>query len=181
MDSSIKKYQNAKIVKIAVLVFIAAIVLVWCIFCINKLHISTISPDKYRLVNNYAEGYMSNVDNVQYKGDKISNTKDYIELNGWVISANENMERATIDVVLMNVTTGVYYKVPTVVCTRPDVTEAYGVMQEKNFDWSGFQVKLPYNKKIDPFKYDYEIMVLLRVNGGETVMVDTGTTMRGKK
>ena len=90
------------------------------------------------------EGYMFNVDNVNFSSDHLSNTRDYIEISGWVISSSEDMDRATIDVVLKSLTTGKCYKVPTTVVERPDITEAYGVAQDKRYNWSGFKLKIPH-------------------------------------
>lgn len=99
----------------------------------------------------------------------------YLTITGWCIQKNVEMSsEANITVILQNITTGEYYKVPTTMKLRTDITRRY--YDGNNYDYSGFTTQIRCNKKIALDESDYGIYLLVR-NDSAVTIVNTGTTV----
>ena len=121
--------------------------------------------------------YVYNLENVTWKKDDISITKDYVCISGWLIKRGEQVDKAAIKIVLKDVETGKCFLVPTDVVTRPDVTEYFA--DNNKYDYSGFSVKIPYWVELDTDK-DYELFAQYDLNDNTRVYVPFHTTLKMK-
>ncbi len=165
-----ERYQNKNIIIRFLIGVTGVISLIWGILVWNDTHISTLDISKYVIYQTGSDGYEMYIDSATCHKDDISITKDYIAIGGWVVNKNVSMERVTISVILEDTEAKIAYAVPTTVQERTDVTEYF---KAENLNWSGFNIKIPYGK-IDTEKNNYRIAVLLKINGNDAVIVDSG-------
>ena len=165
-----ERFQNKNIIIWFLIVVVCVISVIWGVLVWNDTHISTLDTSKYVIYKAGSDGYEMGIDSATCNKDDVSITKDYIYIGGWVVNKNVPMERVTISVILEDTETKTAYVVPTTVEERTDVTEYF---EAENLNWSGFNIKIPYGK-IDTEKNNYRIAVLLRINGSDAVIVDSG-------
>lgn len=168
-----EKFQKAKVLSYALIGACIFISVVWGMLIWNDLHIRTLNTEKYLTYKTGLDGYELELENVTVEKDKISITKDHIMISGWVVNTNESMNYSEINVVLTDTNTNISYLVPTTMTERTDITEQFD--NGNRYNWSGFSVKIPF-KKINTEKNNYEIKTLLKINGNDTVIVDSGKT-----
>ena len=65
-----------------------------------------------------SSNYLMYIDNLTWKRDNISNTKDFINIDGWLIKPGEEVKTATIKIVFQDTETEKYYIIPTTMVER---------------------------------------------------------------
>lgn len=121
--------------------------------------------------------YVYNLDNVTWKKDNISITKDYVCISGWLIKRGEQIDKVAIKIVLKDIKTGKCVLVPTDIVTRPDVTGYFADGNE--YTYSGFSVKIPYWEELDTDN-DYELFAQYDLNDNTRVYVPFHATLKMK-
>lgn len=114
-----------------------------------------------------SSNYLMYIDNLTWKRDNISNTKDFINIDGWLIKPGEEVKTATIKIVFQDTETEKYYIIPTTMVERNDVTKysADGL----SYQYSGFSVCIPYFNELDTSK-DYSLYALYSLNDNQVLV-----------
>lgn len=90
-------------------------------------------------------------------------------ITGWAVQKGVRSGGSDmIKVVLKNVDTGTFYSFPTVRQMRKEVTEQF--YDGTDYDESGFEAKIQYNKEIDTDTNEYEIYVYLKNKEGKKLI-----------
>lgn len=80
---------------------------------------------------------ISDVNGFKFSIDYFEDNDDEIIVQGWSFIEGESTQYFDCSVVLKNLSSNDYYKIPTSYQERRDVTEVYG-SQDLNYDHSGF-------------------------------------------
>lgn len=151
--------KNNRVILIATIIYVGIIIILAQIFKYNKFRISELKDiDKY---NKQEDSITYNIENYSCvkKKDKYE-----IEINGWCLKERQKVKEEEIYVVLHKINTERYYKLPTEVYIREDVTGFFS--DGYNYDYSGLYV----NIKTDKFDFDmdeYDIYILYSLNKNE--------------
>ncbi len=121
-----------------------------------------------------SSNYLMYIDNLTWKRDNISNTKDYINIEGWLIKPGEEVKTAAIKIVFQDTETGKYYIIPTTMVERDSVTEYFA--DGLSYKYSGFSVRIPYFNELDTNK-DYSLYALYSLNDNQA-LVSFNTTLK---
>lgn len=169
-----ERYQHEKIVRIIITVMVALFAIYAGIQISNDLEIKKVDLSKNSVYDS-SDNFNFHIDKVSFRDDGIKNTEEKIIISGFLTKTGESISTASISIVLKNCSTGEFYRVPTLMSNRTDVTEAYG--DGNNYDPCGFSAKISKNNKINPDIDDYEIMAIYTLNGKKK-LVSSGTTIQ---
>lgn len=172
--TNMQKYQNSKSVKIIILTLMIVFSLYGVIQVRNDSVIKEVNLSKCRVYDS-SDDYNFHIDKVSFRDDGIKNTKEQLMISGFLTKTGESVSTASIFIVLRNCTDGKYYRVPTMMNQRADVTEAYA--DGNNYDACGFSIRIPREGIINPEHNDYEIMAIYTLNGKKRV-ISSGTTIQ---
>lgn len=102
----------------------------------------------------------------------------YMTISGWIVERGIDTKdhRPTLTVILQNTTSGTYYRIPTTLSKREDVTAQY--YENCNYDYSGYTCTIPCRGEIQASDADYAIYILVE-NGDGIHLVNTGWTVNG--
>lgn len=114
------------------------------------------------------------IEELIWQEDGVSITKDFVRISGWIVKPGEEIQTSAIWVVLKDSKTGIYYRLPTELTDREDVTD--WMNDGLSYMLSGFYVCIPRWKALDT-DTDYKVYVLDVLNGTEK-MVSLGTTLK---
>ena len=154
-------------------VFMAAVfAVVWGILVWNENRIITLDPES---IQKAADGeFRFGIEELVWQEDGISITKDCVRLSGWILKEGEEIQTSAIWVVLKDMETGTFYRLPTQIIDREDVND--WMDDGLSYFQSGFETAVPRWKDLDTDK-DYEVYVLDVLNGTEK-LVPLGTTLK---
>ena len=173
-EEIMQKIQKPKVLLIIASIFIALLILIWIFLVWNENCIRKFDASVYQIENAY-DGYVVGMDIIETTRDEEPRTKDYIRLSGFLLKPGEDTGYVSMKMILKNISTGEYYRIPTVIDIREGMAEKIG--DENQYLYSGFTVKIPFSKKIDTEKYDYEILMLYDLNGTQH-LVDFNSTIK---
>ena len=114
-------------------------------------------------------------DQIQMNVDTLSYDKDYLTLAGYVILKGTATSPSAFQVVLRDTESDSYYLLPTSQVERPDIT-AY-INDGVDYTNSGFQVRLPFSKKLNPREHTYKAYVLWKLQDQE-LLIPLNTTVQ---
>lgn len=120
--------------------------------------------------------YRAEIENVSWKRDDISLTKDFIVISGYLYRSGVAVEKAAIRIVLKDPASGEYLVLPTDLTVRTDITEKNN--DGNNYDYCGFSVRIPYWEELDG--KDYEIFAQYDLNNEKRTYVPFHTTIKNK-
>lgn len=101
---------------------------------------------------------------------------DYLTMQGWIAERGIDADKSHITAVVRNKSTGEFFSIPTVMQNRTDVTRC--LYDGCDYDNSGFEVSVRYDRNLQPDAYDYDIYLLLSTEDGR-YLVNTGTSING--
>lgn len=101
-----------------------------------------------------------------------------IRIRGRIIERKKRPLPVEIQVVLKEVRTGKGLLLPTTVVKREELTAEYN--DGTNYDWSGFDVLIPNRNPIDIRNRNYQIMLLVNIQGKER-LIDTGWNLERRE
>ena len=137
-ENILKNIQSKRIILKIVCVLSVVFAVVWVIFVENDIFIRKIDITKMEI--NTGNEYIHSLDDVSWKKDDISITKDYVTLSGWLIKKGEDAKTVSIKVVFQDMNTEQCYVIPTTMFERDDVTE--NINDGLDYKNSGFSVKI---------------------------------------
>ena len=114
------------------------------------------------------------IEELVWQEDGVSITKDSVRITGWVVKPGEEIQTSAIWVVLKDTQTGKYYRLPTELTDREDVTD--WMNDGLSYMLSGFHAEVPRWSALDT-DVDYEVYVLDVLNGTER-LVPLHTTLK---
>jgi len=100
--------------------------------------------------------------------DQIETINDRLTITGWAFLQDENIYIFNTKILLYNINTGIFYRVPTVMQFRSDVSFYYNL----NVDRSGWKAIINTNRLSAPVK-EFKVYILYQ-NDFRYVIVDTG-------
>ncbi len=171
----LQKWQNRKNTILFLFFSVILLGVLWAILIWNELRIVEFDTDQVSVVS-LEDGYRGYLETVHYKEDDNAITDDFIMLSGWLIKPGEDIQAASIKIVLKNEDTSQYYLIPTMMDVREDVTGYFS--DGCNYHHSGFEMKIPYEGKIQTDLYDYGIYALYTRNEDNTRLISFDTTFR---
>lgn len=165
------KIQGKKFLITLSCILIAIFLVIWIflvknVTTIKKLDVSNIKTET-------VSSYSFYIDELNAQRSNISNKKDYIEMSGWFAKNNTQVESVSLNIVLKNKNTGIYYLIPTYFYSREEVSSF--INDGYDHQYSGFSIKIPYLDDLD--NSDYEIYVLYTLNNEEK-LVSLNTTLK---
>lgn len=117
--------------------------------------------------------YQYYVDELYYEDSNIYLKKDIVKMSGWFAKPNEKTDDVSIKVVFKNMNDGIYYQMPTLMISRPEVSSFVG--DGYNHQYSGFSMNVEYSR-LDK-NADYKIYLLYSLNGKD-YLVDLNRTLK---
>ena len=158
------------------LIWIASIlgvlfILFWSVLVFNENHIRGLNISQIEIADSAEYAY--SLDEVSWQKDNASVTKNFIKLSGWIAKPGVAIQSVSVKVIFKDMNDGAYYLIPTSMTERTDITEYIG--DGKDYKYSGFDVSIPYDKKIE--NTDYELYVLYNLNEQE-VLVPLGVSLK---
>lgn len=145
-EKMMKKIQKPKVLFIIASIFLALLILIWMFLVWNENRIRIFDASSIQIENAY-DGYVVGMDIVETTRDEEPRTKDFIRLSGFLLKPGEDTGYVSMKMILKNTSTGVYYRIPTIIDIREEMAEKIG--DENQYLYSGFTVKIPFSKKID--------------------------------
>jgi hypothetical protein len=148
------------------------------LFSYNVSSTKNVSPKKDSFVQSFS--YITNLKGKHIQGKYVykvdnatisrnSRKNPTLDVNGWIIKKETPINSISITVALKN-SDNSYFLLPTVVTTRPDVTNT--IDDGTNYDYSGFSVHMLARKKI--FNRGTRLYIFLKMNGS-TKIIKTNT------
>ena len=109
-----------------------------------------------------------------------------VSVNGWVALTSVEAKKVSIYIVLKDKTDGSYYKLPTAVIERPDVTtylndpaeSPNGTPTNYNYSHSGFRVNTGEWNSLNPNGSQYDLYILYEINN-TPYLIDTQVSSKG--
>lgn len=173
-EEFVRKMQRPHVLIGIAVTFIVGLLVIWCFLVWNENHIRRFDASVCQ-IENASEGYLVGMDIIETTKDQEPRTKDFIRLSGFILKPGEDTEYVSLKLILQNVETGEYYKLPTTIDIREEMAEKIG--DGNRYVYSGFTVKVPFSKEIDTEKNDYEILMLYNLNGTYH-LVDFNSTIK---
>ena len=115
------------------------------------------------------------LDNAYYQKSDLTGTQ--IVIDGWCIIPGREPNPIVMHILLKDVKSNIYYKLPTIVRTRDDVTD--NINDGTSYKYSGFGVSFNYSG-FDFESTPYEIVLLYEI-AGETYLIPSGQTISEKE
>lgn len=141
--------QTEKFVKRFMIVAVAIMALICLFLSRYEMRLEEIDVDEITVLSDET---VTNVDNAYYD----CNGKRLI-INGWCIIKGKETNPVTMHVILKESDGNIFWKLPTAIVTRTDVTEC--VNDGINYDNSGYSVNADC-RELDFSRNQYEILVL---------------------
>ncbi|MGI6117403.1 MAG: hypothetical protein ACOYBC_03340 [Bilifractor sp.] len=173
------KYEvmhTKKWIGILLCVGITLLAVVWGILRWSEFRVTDLDISKVNVVED-TEGYDWNIDGLRYGNmdlDDVGTSRGMIHMRGWFAVRGHQAGKYELRVVLQNTETDRCYIVPTMPVKREDVSESLD--DDGFYDNAGFEIKVPYSKKINADRYDYKIYILADVDD-VTRLVPLNTTV----
>lgn len=141
-----------------------------CIFFVaHEMQVTKIDVHEIEEVNEKA-GAIVNIDEASYS---IRNYNDKVSIDGWCVIKGKEIKTISIWVLLKDKESGEFYKIPTTVIKREDVTAF--IDDGFNYDNSGFSAKTK-KRYLNLNENTYEIWLLYEINN-EKKLIFTGRTL----
>lgn len=137
----------------------------------NADEIKEIDVTSYKKENIKAYSYY--IDEFYYEDSGIYLKDDIVKMSGWIVKPNIEVKDISIKVVFKDMVTNRYYRMPTLMVSRNEVTSF--VEDGYNHQYSGFSMNVKYDK-LDR-NTDYKIYILYSING-TTYLVDLNYTLK---
>lgn len=171
-----KSIQNKRFLIFFSMVLALLFILVWCSFVLNDTSIREIKINPNSIVGKEdIDNYLYKIEELAWKRDDTSFSRDLIKLKGWLVKTGESTENASIKIVFQDTLTGKYYLIPTSMQDRDDVTEE--INDSHLYRYSGFSVTASYIEALDESTQDYALYALYQLNN-KTVLLPLNTTLK---
>ena len=170
----LENFHKKKFIVSFVLIMVACIILLCSFLSWNEMRVTKVD------VSNIPELSLDNdvklnLDNAYYQKDALVGTQ--IVIDGWCIIEGQETNPIVIHVLLKDMNRNIYYKLPSVVKIRDDVTEYLD--DGTDYGYSGFGAFFNYSG-FDFESTSYEIVLLYEVND-EAYLIPSGHTISEKK
>ena len=128
-------------------------------------------------ITNKEKDYIDNkgLDNAYYQKNDLAGTQ--IVIKGWCVISGKEPNPIVTHVLLRDVNSNIYYKLPTTVVTRDDVTEY--INDGTDYKYSGFESSFKYSG-FDFESTSYEIVLLYEI-GDEAYLIPSGQIISEKE
>ena len=121
------------------------------------------------------DGVKIGLDNAYYQKNDLAGTQ--IVIKGWCVISGKEPNPIVTHVLLRDVNSNIYYKLPTTVVTRDDVTEY--INDGTDYKYSGFESSFKYSG-FDFESTSYEIVLLYEI-GDEAYLIPSGQIISEKE
>ena len=173
----LKKEKKIKVVlnvflKLLV-VGITAYVFARCLIIEKKTEVTELDSGSLHFIS--GEKYHYAFDHIKVYETTRSNGKNWIYLQGWCVEEDQTTLFREFNIVLRDCETGKYYRLPTMMQVRKDVT---GFMEgDLTYDQAGFECHLPLESLFHNEYYDYEIYFQISYDGN-SVLLDSHRNLK---
>lgn len=170
-EKVLKNIQSKKFTISFVTILLVIFSALFVLFVKDSQKIEIINVDN--CIKTKDTNYQYYIDELYYEDSNIYLKKDIVRMSGWFAKADEKVEDVSIKVVFKNMNTGIYYQMPTLMISRPEVSSFVG--DGYDHQYSGFLMNVEYSR-FDK-NADYEIYLLYSLNGKD-YLVDLNRTLK---
>ena len=164
-----EKLQQPKVIYAFIIILFSFVFAAWRILVWNDTRIRII--DFSSLIS------ASESDLYDYELEEID-IDDSIRIRGRVIERGKSSLPVELYVIFAETAARQGLLLPTTVVKREELTAEYN--DGTNYDWSGFDVLIPNRNPIDIRNRDYQIMLLINIQGKER-LIDTGWNLERRE
>lgn len=154
-----KKYESGKVAG-----FVAA---VFSVFAMLFLLLVYFMNQRVEVID-ISDCNRSSAEKVEFEIEKFDDSYDFISITGYAYIPGESIDYSDIQVLAHDMEKQVYYKLPTEVILRNEITQ--GMNDGYNYDYSGFK-SVVYKKEIPK---NCSIAILYRCNSNNILVEDNG-------
>lgn len=162
-------FHKKKFIVGFVLVMSAVIILLCCFLSWYEMRVTTV--DVTGITKLSLDEVTLNLDNAYYQTNAWGGTE--IKVDGWCAIAGKETNPISIHVLLKDINKNIYYKLPTSIVKRDDVTSYMN--DSIDYSNSGFNASLNYSG-LNFGSMTYEVVLLYEV-GGDVYLIPSGRIM----
>jgi Orthoreovirus membrane fusion protein p10. len=152
-----------------IVVVILTIVILICCYLSFKADQVTQIPSESVVYLSDSQQYSYSIDTVRIQTTEQSNGRNCFYINGWFIEEGVPSGHSKFNIVLRSVNTGDYYRIPTKILVRSDVTK--NLNDGINYNQSGFMCYIPLEELFHENDYNYNIIFEIR-DGDSDIFVN---------